>query len=98
MALARIAFLSWSGSSRGLITASSNGGNEILITNALEDKLPTWNPDSSTILFLSRRGGGRQSVLYCTPVNSVFLSSEPQFVSEGEYPTWSVEDQVIFRG
>ncbi|RME69878.1 MAG: hypothetical protein D6784_17655, partial [Chloroflexi bacterium] len=94
----RIAFLSWAGGSRGLVTASSTGGGEILITNALEDKLPTWSPDSQTILFLSRRTGDRRSVLYFTPANADFLQSSPREVSEGEYPSWSVSGRIVFEG
>lgn len=94
----RIAFHSWAGTSRGLVTASSAGGEEFLITNFLEDQLPTWSPDGSTILFLTRRSGGRQSELFRTQADVEFLNSEDQFVSEGEYPTWGANGQVVFKG
>jgi hypothetical protein len=94
----RIAFLSWAGESRGLVTDSVNGGAFIRITNAPEDQLPTWSPDGNTILFFSRRTGDRRSQLYHTQANVEFLDSEAQFVSEGEYPTWGLNGQVIFRG
>ncbi|MFQ5612483.1 MAG: FHA domain-containing protein [Anaerolineae bacterium] len=95
---ARIAFHSWSGSSRGLVTASSGGGQEFLITNFLEDQLPTWSPDGSTILFLSRRTGGRQSELYRTQAAVDFLNSEAQMLIEGEYPAWGANGQIAFKG
>jgi hypothetical protein len=94
----RIAFHSWAGSSRGLITASSSGGNEFLITNFLEDQLPTWSEDGGSILFLSRRTGGRQSQLYRTRANVEFLNNDAQFLTEGEYPSSGPGGPVIFKG
>jgi len=95
----RIAFQSWAGTSRGLVTASRSGGNEIVITNFLEDKYPTWSPNSQTILFLTRRVGGRPSQLFWTPANTEFREIQAVFAGiEGEYPTWGANDQIIFRG
>jgi TolB protein len=94
----RLAFVSWAGGSRGLVTASRNGGNEILISTAPEDKLPTWSPDGRTILFFTRRAGDRASELYQTQADLPFDRAENQkYMTEGEYPTWGATDQVAFR-
>jgi hypothetical protein len=94
----RIAFYSWSRASQGLITANRNGGNEVLISNFVEDKLPTWSPNGDLILFLSRRAGNRASQLYQTRADADFRSNEARYLVEGEYPTWSLTNQVVFRG
>ncbi|MBE7470250.1 MAG: hypothetical protein DPW09_13255 [Anaerolineae bacterium] len=94
----RIAFLSWEGRARGIMTASRNGDNEILISNAPEDKLPTWSPDGRTILFFTRRAGDRASELYQTQADTPFTRAENQrYLGEGEYPSWGATDQVTFR-
>lgn len=94
----RIAFQSWARQSRGLVTASSRGGNEYLVANFLEDELPTWNPDGNTLLFFSRRAGDRQSRLYRIRADVDFRDNTAQFVAMGEYPTWGANGQVIFKG
>lgn len=95
----RLAFISWAGRSRGLVTASRDGSNEILISTAPEDKLPTWSPDGRTILFFTRRAGDRASQLFRTPADAPFQgTSAQQYVTEGEYPSWATTDQVAFRG
>jgi hypothetical protein len=95
----RIAFLSWLGDRRGLVTASRGGGNEILISNAPEDKLPTWDPDGRFILFFTRRAGDRASQLFQTQADAPYRGNEAQqFLTEGEYPTWGATDQIVFRG
>jgi hypothetical protein len=94
----QIAFLSWRGNSRGLITASSSGGNEYLISNFLEDKLPTWSPDGRTILFSSRRGGDRQPRLYSARPDQDFRSNQAEYLTFGEYPSWDRDSQTAFKG
>jgi Tol biopolymer transport system component len=94
----RIAFLSWSRTVRGLVTASRRGGNELQITNFAEDKLPTWSPEGETILFLSRRSGSRASELYRTPAEVEFHNNQAQLIVEGEYPTWGASNQIVFKG
>ncbi len=94
----RIAFVSWS-RGRGIITASSSGGNEILISTAPEDKAPAWGPDGRTVLFFTRRAGDRASEMYLTQADARFTSDRAQqFMAEGEFPSWSNNDQVAFRG
>ncbi|MEM7032095.1 MAG: FHA domain-containing protein [Chloroflexota bacterium] len=92
----RLAFHSWAEGSRGLVTANLDRSNETLVATFLEDQLPTWSADDSKILFLSRRTGGRQSQLYMAPSDQ--FRPEAQFVIEGEYPTWSDNGTVVFKG
>jgi TolB protein len=95
----RIAFQSWAGTSRGLVTASRAGGNEYLITNFLEDELPTWSPDGDKIMFFSRRVGDRKSRLYQTEADKEFLGNRASGVGlEGEHPSWGVNGQIVFKG
>ncbi len=95
----RIAFQSWAGTSRGLVTASRAGGNEYLITNFLEDELPTWSPDGNSIMFFSRRSGDRSSRLYRTRADVDFRNNPAREVSVfGEYPSWGTDGQITFRG
>jgi hypothetical protein len=95
----RIAFQSWAGNSRGLITASSRGGNEFLITNFLEDELPSWSPDGSSILFFSRRTGDRRALLYVTKADTEFRDNPArQLDIEGEAPWWGANGQIVFKG
>ncbi len=94
----RIVFVSWGGGSRGLVTASRSGGNEILIDPAPESKLPTWSPDGRTILFFTRRSADRASQLFRTQADVAFTGGKAQqFLTEGEYPTWGANGQVVFR-
>ncbi|MFN8458032.1 MAG: hypothetical protein U0401_25830 [Anaerolineae bacterium] len=94
----RIAFVSWA-RGRGIMTASSSGGNEVLISTAPEDKAPVWSPDGRSILFFTRRAGGRASEMYRTQADALFTSDQAQqFMAEGEFPSWSNNDQIVFRG
>ncbi|MBI1879833.1 MAG: PD40 domain-containing protein [Chloroflexi bacterium] len=94
----QIAFISWSGGpGRGLVTANSSGGREILVSPAPEDKLPTWSPDGRTILFFTQRSGDRASQLYWTQPDVPGRPETQQFITEGEYPTWGADGQVVFR-
>ena len=89
-----IAYHSWLTGKRALITMNLDGSNENLVGLHLEDQLPTWSPDGTTIIFLSRRRGDRASELL--RVSSA--GGEPQVVGHGEYPTWGLDDQLAFKG
>ncbi|MCG3212200.1 MAG: Protein TolB [Anaerolineae bacterium] len=91
----RIAFHSWSRDSRGLVASDLNGGGA-LVANFVEDQLPTWTPDGSQILLLSRRTGSRKSELYL--VDSRADRGPASYVGEGEYPTIGAGGQVVFKG
>ncbi|MEW5958521.1 MAG: AAA family ATPase [Chloroflexota bacterium] len=96
----RIAFQSWAGGSRGLVTASRNKGNEFLITNFLEDELPTWHPNGNTILFFSRRTGDRRAQFYRVQADVEFRNNPAQSLGiEGEYPAWGAAGgEIVFKG
>jgi TolB protein len=90
----RIAYHSWLPEKRALITRDVPGGNEHIVAGNLEDQLPTWSPDGTTIIFLSRRRGDRASELL--GVSSV--GGDPQVIGHGEYPTWALGGQLAFKG
>ena len=92
----RIAFHSWIPDKRGLMTMDVSGGNQRLVSTFIEDQLPTWSLDGSTILLLSRRSGDRRSELL--RVNSSVDRGESVLVGEGEYPTTGLGGQLVFKG
>lgn len=92
----RIAYHSWASNSRGLITSNLDQTNGFLVAAFLEDQLPTWSPDSSQIMFLSRRTGTRQSQFYLAPSNQEQPSAE--LLIEAEYPTWHSNGKIAFKG
>ena len=92
----RIAFHSWAGDSRGLVTQDVTGANPRLITNFVEDQLPTWTADSASIVLLSRREGSRQSQLIKTDSSTELGDSV--VLGEGEYPSIGQSGQLVFKG
>lgn len=92
----RIAYHSWAEGSRGLITSNLDHSNGFLVGAFLEDQLPTWSPDGSEVMILSRRTGTRQSELYKVPSNQERPAA--RLILEGEYPTWGADGTVIFKG
>jgi TolB protein len=92
----RIAFHSWAGDSRGLVTQDVTGANPRLITNFVEDQLPTWTADSNSIVLLSRREGGRQSQLIKTDSSTELGDSV--VLGEGEYPSIGASGRLVFKG
>jgi TolB protein len=92
----RIAFHSWSGDARGLVTMDVSGANATLISNFIEDQLPTWSADGKDIILLTRRSGGRQSELISVESATEIGPSTP--LGEGEYPTVGANGQLVFKG
>ena len=90
----RIAYHSWLTEKRALITRAVPGGNEHIVAVHLEDQLPTWSPDGTTIIFLSRRRGDRASELLGVSSNG----GDPQVIGHGEYPTWALDGRLAFKG
>ncbi|MEW5960856.1 MAG: FHA domain-containing protein [Chloroflexota bacterium] len=93
---ARIAFHSWAGDSRGLVTMDVSGANPKLIANFVEDQLPTWTADGKSVVLLSRRTGGRQSQLI--KVDAFTELDEGVILGEGEYPSIGATGQLAFKG
>ncbi|MBN1220515.1 MAG: PD40 domain-containing protein [Anaerolineae bacterium] len=94
----RIALHSWSGDSRGLVTMDVSGANQVLITNFIEDQLPTWTADGKDVILLTRRSGGRQSQLIKVDSTTEFVEDEGIVLGEGEYPTVGQNGQLVFKG
>lgn len=92
----RIAFHSWKGDSRGLVTMDVSGANGKLVANFIEDQLPTWTADGQSIIFLTRRSGGRQSEL--VKADAATELAEIIIIGEGEYPAVSSSGQMVFKG
>ncbi len=92
----RIAFHSWSNDSRGLVTTDVTGANGTLVTNFIEDQLPTWSSDGQDIIFLTRRSGNRQSELM--RANASTELADGTVLGEGEYPTVASNGQLAFKG
>jgi serine/threonine protein kinase len=91
----RIAYHSWRIDQRGLITVDAAGGNPTLVTNYIEDQLPTWNPDGSQIILLTRRSGSRKSELL--QVESDTEIGSGILLGEGEYPTLGLNGELVFK-
>jgi TolB protein len=72
------------------------GANPRLITNFVEDQLPTWTADSNSIVLLSRREGGRQSQLIKTDSSTELGDSV--VLGEGEYPSIGASGRLVFKG
>ncbi|MFN8459939.1 MAG: protein kinase [Anaerolineae bacterium] len=92
----RLAFHSWRLDTWGLMTMDVSGGNELLVVNFVEDQLPTWSPDGSEIILLTRREGDRKSRL--VRVGSRQDRAKGVVIGEGEYPTISLDGRLIFKG
>jgi TolB protein len=92
----RIAFHSWSGNRRGLVTMDTSGANGVLVTNFIEDQLPTWAADNEDLIFLTRRSGGRQSELL--RANAATELDPGVNIGEGEYPTVGANGRLTFKG
>lgn len=92
----RIAFHSWRLDSWGLSTMNVSGSNQIIVANFVEDQLPTWSPDGSDIILLSRRAGDRKSRLI--RVGSLQDRTEGVVIGEGEYPTVGLDGRLVFKG
>ena len=90
----RIAYHSWLPEKRALVTRNVPGGNEHIVAVHLEDQLPTWSPDGTTIIILSRRRGDRASEL----LGVWSVGGDPQVIGHGEYPTWALDDRLAFKG
>ncbi|MEM7343743.1 MAG: FHA domain-containing protein [Chloroflexota bacterium] len=92
----RIAFHSWNNDSRGIVSMDVSGANATLLTNFIEDQLPTWTSDGQDLIILSRRSGQRASELI--RIDSSTELADPTVVGEGEYPSIGANGQMVFKG
>ncbi|MBN1993841.1 MAG: PD40 domain-containing protein [Anaerolineae bacterium] len=92
----RIAFHSWQLDARGLMTMDVSGANLKQTTNFIEDQLPSWSPDGSQLVLLSRRSGDRRSQLI--RMGSFEELGQGVIIGEGEYPTLGPNGQLVFKG
>ncbi|MFN8457011.1 MAG: protein kinase [Anaerolineae bacterium] len=92
----RLAFHSWRLDTWGLMTVDVSGRDELLVVNFVEDQLPTWSPDGSELVLLTRREGDRKSRL--VRVGSRQDRAKGVVIGEGEYPTISPDGRLIFKG
>jgi|GEM_PF-682334 len=92
----RIAYRSWQLDSRGLVAMDVSGANAIILTNFVEDQLPTWSPDGTEIILLTRRSGDRKSQLL--RISSFESLGDNTIITEGEYPTVGLDGQLAFKG
>lgn len=90
-----LAYRSWDPSGRGLAFLTVGGGRGGILTNFIEDGLPSWAPDSYTIAFASRREGDRLSRLY--RVNQA-NGEEYSLGVLSEYVSTFPDGRLVFKG
>jgi Tol biopolymer transport system component len=72
-----------------------SGGRQGILTNFVEDGLPSWSPDSITMVFASRREGDRISRLY--RVNQATGVEYPLGLL-GDYVSSFPDGRLVFKG
>jgi TolB protein len=75
------------------------------ITEYIEDGLPYWSPDSSSLVFSSTRHGDKQSRVYVmdqVPFTGRKQQGRPLNFGpddvRGEYPAWTPAGQIVYKG
>jgi tetratricopeptide (TPR) repeat protein len=88
-----------------LFIVRPNGADLKEISKHIEDSLPFWSPDSESLVFSSTMHGDKQSRVYIIDeVPFLGRSEEGRALNfgpdevRGEYPTWSPDDQIIYKG
>jgi LysM repeat protein len=90
-----LAYRNWNTSARSVAFLTLGGGRQGLLTSFIEDGLPSWAPDSVTMVFASRREGDRISRLY--RVNQA-NNEEHSLGLLGEYPSTFPDGRLVFKG
>jgi Tol biopolymer transport system component len=90
-----LAYRSWGPDARGVAFLTIGGGRQGVLTNFVEDGLPSWSPDSVTISFTSRREGDRISRLY--QVNQANSVENPLGLL-AEYASTFPDGHLVFKG
>jgi LysM repeat protein len=90
-----LAYRSWDPKSRGVSFMTIGGGRSGLLTKYLEDGLPSWAPDSITMVFSSRREGDRVPRLYRVDQTN---GEEHSIRLIGEYESTFADGHLVFKG
>jgi Tol biopolymer transport system component len=90
-----LAYRSWNPRGRGVAFLTIGGGRGDILTNFLEDGLPSWAPDSYTVAFASRREGDRISRIY--RVNQA-SGEEHSLGLIGNYVSTFPDGRLVFKG
>ncbi len=90
-----LAYRSWDPTSRGISVVTIEGSGGELITDFLEDGLPSWAPDSRTVAFASRREGDKTPRLY----RVTQLNGQDHWLGLfGEYVSTFPDGRLVFKG
>jgi WD40 repeat protein len=90
-----LAYRSWDPTSRGISVVAIQGSGGELITDFLEDGLPSWAPDSKTVAFASRREGDKTPRLY----RVTQLTGQDRWLGLfGEYVSTFPDGRLVFKG
>jgi Tol biopolymer transport system component len=90
-----LAYRSWNPRGRGVAFLTIGGGRGDILTNFLEDGLPSWAPDSYTVAFASRREGDRIARIY--RVNQA-SGEEHSLGLIGSYVSTFPDGRLVFKG
>jgi LysM repeat protein len=90
-----LAYRSWDPKSRGVSFLTIGGGRGGLLSKYLEDGLPSWAPDSVTMVFSSRREGDRVPRLYRVDQSN---GEEHSIRLIGEYESTFADGHLVFKG
>jgi LysM repeat protein len=90
-----LAYRSWNPRGRGVGFLTIGGGRGEILTNFLEDGLPSWAPDSYTMAFASRRESDRIARIY--RVNQA-NGEEHSLGLIGNYVSTFPDGRLVFKG
>jgi LysM repeat protein len=90
-----LAYRSWDPKSRGVSFLTIGGGRGGVLTKYLEDGLPSWAPDSVTMVFSSRRESDRVPRLYRVDQSN---GEEHSIRLIGEYESTFADGHLVFKG
>jgi TolB protein len=91
-----LAYRSWDPSGRGVAFLTIGGGRGGVLTNFLEDGLPSWAPDSVSMAFASRREGDRVSRIY--RANQANAGADYSLNLIGNYVSTFPDGRLVLKG